>query len=279
MKYGICHLSVIPVRRVSTDTSEMVSQLLFGETFEIISKRKGWGRIRCLHDNYEGWIDLKQCLPISENDLQEIQSGSYFSLELVQPAMSERHYVPVLIGSNLPAYDGMNFKLNGSSYTFSGQVINPAETEVDIEHLIKIARKYLYAPYLWGGRSPFGLDCSGFVQVVYKMIGIKMNRDANQQVYQGELIDFIDEVKPGDLAFFKNSKGRVVHVGIILPEGQIIHASGQVRIDKLDHFGIFNESEGRYTHELRVVKRVLPNSESSGYALPEKHQVEQNSLF
>lgn len=257
MKYGICSVSVVPIRFGASDTSEMVSQLLFGEVYEIISSKPKWLKIKCEHDGYEGWISKNQHIEITEAVFGRAKKSTDCSLELVQEANTENYYVPIVLGSSLPEYDGINFSFNGSKFTFSGQVINSKETPGTAEILTKVARKYLYAPYLWGGRSPFGIDCSGFVQVVYKMLGIKLERDARKQVESGEVVNLIIESKPGDLAFFENTSRKIVHVGIILENQEIIHASGRVRIDKIDHQGIFNQELGGYTHKLRVIKRVL----------------------
>ena len=228
MNFGICPLSVVPVRSSASDKSEMISQLLFGEIVELLESKSSWTKVRCMWDNYIGWVDLKQLKIITQDDVDTYKNNYSHSLELVQGAMTEGHYVPITIGATLPRFDGLKFNLNGSSFTFSGQAISPQEIEPSVELLLKIARRYLYAPYLWGGRSPLGIDCSGFTQMVFKIIGTPLPRDAAQQVEEGELIDFVEQALPGDLAFFKNKKGKVVHTGIIMPEGQIIHASGPV---------------------------------------------------
>ncbi len=281
MNFGICALSIVPVRSSASDKSEMVSQLLFGEVIELLEKKGSWAKIRCSWDNYIGWVDIKQIKLITPSEFNLYSHKHSCSLELVQPAISDDYYLPITLGSNLPNYDGLRFSINGSSFTFSGQVITPFEIKPNTDLVLKIARRYLYAPYLWGGRSPLGIDCSGFTQVVFKLVGINLPRDAYEQVEQGDLIDFVEETQDGDLAFFENKKGKITHVGILLPEGQIIHASGQVRIDKVDHYGIFNTEKEKYTHRLRVIKRILPPQQkrSSSANDIEEHDENQVKMF
>lgn len=279
MNFGICALSIVPVRSSSSDKSEMVSQLLFGEMVEVLEKKGTWAKVRCSWDNYIGWIDIKQIKLITPSEFKSYKNNHSCSLELVQPAISsDDYYLPITLGSNLPNYDGLRFSINGSSFSFSGQVITPVEINPNADLVLKIARRYLYAPYLWGGRSPLGIDCSGLTQVVFKLVGINMPRDAYEQVEQGELIDFIEQSQDGDLAFFENRKGKIAHVGILLPEGQIIHANGQVRIDKIDHYGIFNTEKEKYTHRLRVIKRILPLQEKRSSSSDDIEEKDENQV-
>ena len=252
--YGICNLSIVPCRKEPSDKSEMVTQLLFGEHFEVLEEKKSWTLIRTAYEGYECWIDKKQFLPLK--DIKGIsESTTAITTEIVQLAEDQnKSIIPILLGSSLPKYNKKSFSLGKEEYSFDGDSVFPFAKKKE-HSIIEVAKWYLNTPYLWGGRSPFGIDCSGFTQMVYKLNGIKLKRDAWQQADQGKVLGFIEEAKPGDLAFFDNEDGKIVHVGIILAAGRIIHASGKVRIDKLDHQGIYNEEQKKYTHRLRVAKK------------------------
>ena len=257
-QYAICALSVVPIRSSPSDASEMVSQLLFGELVEIIDKRgKNWRKIKCLWDNYVGWVDPKQVTKISQDQFHKYSENYAHTLELMTPAMAGGKTVPLLMGSVLPNFDGISFEIKKQKYTYSGQVIFPDEFTPTPDLIHKIAKRYLNAPYQWGGRSPFGIDCSGFTQNVFKIIGIKLPRDSAQQAKFGDTVDFVDYAETGDLAFFENKNGKIVHVGIIAPNQKIIHASGMVRKDEIDHQGIYNSKIKKYTHKLRIIKRIV----------------------
>lgn len=261
MSYGICPLSIVPVRASSSGSSEMVSQLLFGELLEILeTKGRQWVKIRCHWDNLVGWVSANQVKPVTPSEFATYNEHFAYNLELMQAVMANDFFMPITLGAQLPNFDGIRFELEGVNYTFSGQAIFPSDIAPSAEFLMKIARRYLNAPALAGGRSPFGIDDSGLVQMIFKFIGTRLPREASQQVFLGEPIDFIEETQPVDLAFFEDRMGRIAHVGIILPNLQILHAYGKVRIDTIDHFGIYNQEEGRYTHKLRVVKRILPKA-------------------
>ena len=256
MKYGIAVLSIVAIRNEMSHKSEQISQLLFGETYEILQKQSGWLRIKCSYDSYEGWIDENQHFELTEREFLNIQNNDPgLALDLVNSAASSHFSVPILAGSSLPFFDGMNFKISKEKFIYNGQAIQSDAKNAAIFE--RIALRYINAPYLWGGRSPFGIDCSGFTQLVFKFVGIPLLRDAYQQAGQGGIVNFIEEALPGDLAFFGNDEGRIVHVGIVLKDSRIIHASGKVRIDKIDHFGIYNAEQKKYSHSLKIIKRFF----------------------
>lgn len=259
MKHAICPLSVVAVRNSASEKSEQVTQLLFGEVVEIeMMKGKAWTKVRCLWDNYIGWVRSNQLKAITPSELENYQTNYAFCLDFMQPIAGDGFHLPITIGARLPNFDGIRCELGEQRFSFSGQAVFPNNIQPNSEMLIKMARRYLYAPYQWGGRSPMGIDATGFTQVVFSFLGISLHREANQQVYQGEAVDFVELMQPGDLAFFENKRGNISHVGIVMPDGLIIHAAGRVRIDKLDHYGIFSEEKNKYTHKLRVIRRLLP---------------------
>ncbi len=252
--FGICNLAVIPLRAEASDRSEQVSQVLFGETFEIIDEHKQWRKIRLSFDAYEGWIDHKQFEEISFDQLDSLlQKKANFSYDLVEFVENKnQQLVMIPLGANLTFLD--NTEINTSKFTFDGQTISGIQPK---KNLIDTSILYLNTPYLWGGKTPYGIDCSGFTQMVYQINGYHLLRDASQQASQGEPLSFIEESEPGDLAFFDNEEGNIIHVGIMMENNYIIHAHGHVRIDRLDHLGIFNVDTQRHTHRLRVIKRIM----------------------
>ena len=249
MQYGICNLSIVPLRIELSDTCELVSQVLYGELFKVLEQRKSWSRIRLAYDKYEGWIDNKQYVEISEEDYNTIIKEDHLLstdlIEYIQDSDDQLYTIP--IGSSLNGLKLLNHTFDGSS----------SSEKQEKNNLIKTAFLYLNAPYLWGGKTPFGIDCSGFTQMVYKLNGYHLLRDASQQATQGHALSFIEESEPGDLAFFDNSEGNIIHVGIIMEDNYIIHAHGKVRIDRLDHSGIYNADKRAHTHKLRVIKKII----------------------
>lgn len=264
MSYAICPLSSAPLRSSPSHKSEMVSQILFGETVELLEvKGRQWAQVRLSDDNFIGWVSLNQVEAITPSEWEAYRQHYAFVLDPWCTVMHNDFFQPLCLGARLPLFDGIRFQVGEKSFTFSGQAVFPQDLQATGEIVIKLARRYLNVPYLWGGRSSLGVDSSGLVQVVYRIAGIKLPREPFQQVLHGETVDFADQAKPGDLAFFENRFERINHTGIVLPEGQILHVSGKVRIDTLDHYGIYNKEFSRYTHRLRIIRRVLPPTKAA----------------
>lgn len=260
MIYGICNLPIIPVRADVGNKSEILSQLLFGEVFEVLDQRDDYLYVKLGYDEYEGWIDSRQQVPLSFEDFTSLNKEEQYIADLSTHAMllklGKEESLHLLPGSTLPFLDNDSFRINDTDYLFLGLSRLP-DLDDFAQEAEDVLRFYLNAPYLWGGRSVFGIDCSGYVQLFYKHFGIRLKRDAWQQAEQGKTVDFLQEGKLGDLAFFDNEEGRIIHVGILLNESEIIHASGRVKIDNIDNTGIFSKELNKYTHKLRIVKRII----------------------
>ena len=257
--YGISLQTLIPVRRSPGDKNEMVDQLLFGDFVKVKDSFENWYLIESVDDENEGWVDKKQLHKISEETFNQFLTSARFLLtDVFAECISLKDNIPIrlVLGSQLPNLRNSTLTIEEQSFSFNGD-FNSSQENPDKKQFKATALKYLNAPFLLGGKSPFGIDSSGFVQMVYKLSGVFLKRDFSQQAAQGELINFINESQLGDLAFFENEEGNIIHVGIILDNEHIIHAFGKVRIDKIDHNGIFNEQEKRYTHKLRLLKRIF----------------------
>ena len=245
MNYGIVELSVVPGREEASDTSEMVTQLLFGDIFSIIEEAENFVKIKIHYDQYECWICKKQYIPINKTEFTQISNSPYYcTTDLVQVISYKTNFLPIVQGSSLPHFKDGKFTIGKEEIKYNGNITVPAKIGTKSK-IVEDALMYLNAPYLWGGKSPFGIDCSGLSQIVYKINNIIIPRDANQQA------EF------GDLAFFDNEEGRINHVGILVGKNKIVHASGKVRIDTLDHHGIYNHETNNYSHKLRIIKNMV----------------------
>lgn len=254
MSFGVCIVPVSPMRAESSHKTEMISQLLLGEAGELLEEANNFVKLRCLHDGYEGWCQRSQ---IVITDTVPGGKSTVFIGDWTDQVMINGTPARVPMGAPIiaPAKEVITvgpYRLQyaaGSAWQTEG--IKPTG-----EAILSRAEKFLNTPYLWGGRSVFGIDCSGFCQLVFRFFNIPLLRDAYLQATQGESVGFLQEVKAGDLAFFDNAEGRIVHVGILMNEQEIIHASGKVRIDKIDNAGIINTDTGERTHQLRIIKRI-----------------------
>ncbi|WP_416242057.1 NlpC/P60 family protein [Arenibacter sp. GZD-96] len=250
LSFGACILSCVPVRSAADHFSEMRTQLLYGDHFTILEQRKKWSKIRIAFDRCEGWILNNQLITTTADEFKNFEAiaNPKFVSELLAFAETEQKVlIPLMIGSCLD-------KVTFFSHQYHGSFLAEKARKSD---LIKTAMCYINAPFMWGGKTPFGIDCSGFTQMVYKINGYPLLRDVGQQATQGEVLSFIEESEAGDLAFFDNADGNIHHVGILMDNHYIIHVHGKVRIDRIDHTGIFNVETKRYTHKLRVIKKIL----------------------
>lgn len=249
MLFGICLLSIVPMRAEPKDTSELVSQVIYGESFKILEQRSKWSLIKLSFDGYKGWIDNKQLTKIDKSTYDSIiTKKNIYSSDLIEfIQLKEKSLLAIPIGSNLKNIELFN-------HHFDGDSISSVLTK---ENIIETSLLLLNSPYLWGGRTPFGIDCSGFTQLIYKINGYKIDRDAKDQAKLGQVLSFVQESEPGDLAFFDNNEGDIVHVGIIMKDNYIIHAHGHVRIDRLDQTGIYNVDTKKHSHKLRVIKKII----------------------
>jgi len=261
MKYGICLLSVVPCRIEPNNRSEMVTQLLFGDLVKVLNTNDKWLKIQIITDNYQCWVDRLQVFPLTEKEFSKMEKSSFeLSEDILMPVtyLNKNQLIPIVLGSkiynlnhgkSLSSINEFEYEINGHTRSVS--------KKTDRNKLIEDAFLYLNAPYLWGGKSPLGIDCSGLVQMVYALNGISIPRDANQQAELGQALSFIEESEEGDLAFFDNEDGKIVHVGIMLKNHRIIHSSGKVRIDRMDHQGIFRAESKDYSHSLRIIKKIF----------------------
>lgn len=254
MQYGIINLAIVPLHEEPAHRAQLVSQLLFGESFKVLETQDLWLKIETETDHYIGWMQTVQGILISKEEheiyvLKEVLLTQEPVTIIRKKDNNTLLYLPA--GSYLRGLNNQDLKLNDIDY----ELIVPIQSsEPD---LIKYAHTFLNTPYLWGGRTHFGIDCSGFAQAVYRSQKIQLNRDAWQQAEQGKTVDFLQSALPGDLAFFDNEAGRITHVGIMLNNEQIIHASGRVKIDRIDDEGIYAADQHKYTHKLRIIKRYL----------------------
>jgi hypothetical protein len=251
LDYGIATLSIIPGRSSPSHSAEMSQQLLFGELYRIEERHGEWTKVRTEHDSYPCWIQDKQTFPIEKGTRDELlRKGRRAVSPSFQAWDDDGNTLHLVAGSFLYEEASSPFP------AWPKEPINFAPLEGKGERIVATAASFLRTPYLWGGRTAFGADCSGFVQLVLLLHGIFIQRDASDQVREGSSLPSLDDAKAGDLAFFHNEKGKVVHVGLLDGKGRIVHASGMVRIDPIDGKGILPEGGKEYSHHLHSLRRM-----------------------
>lgn len=256
MRYAVCCVPVSPLRIERSHKTEMISQLLFGECCLILETTgDGWMNVQCKHDNYRGWCQNTHFVEIDEDHY--VRCNEDLTSEWVSEIDYNGHHMFVPLGSSLTSLQNGRAFWRKSTIHYSGQVWRPSEVSITPKLIKQLIYKFLNTSYLWGGRSVYGIDCSGLCQVVFKFLNFPIQRDAWQQAGEGNTVSFLQEAKCGDLAFFDNDEGKIIHVGILLNEHELIHSSGKVRIDKIDNQGIVNIETKQRTHKLRIIKRYF----------------------
>ena len=257
MILGVNIFSLIPMRAEPRDAAEMVSQVLFGEAYTVLEDTEKWLQIRTEHDSYIGWIDRKQHYEVDEIVFQQAKNCRVWSIDIAYSAWQGDEHLLLPPASVLVNYNMQTISIADKHWDYNGEFISvDLGLQLSSQRLCDMARRYLGTPYLWGGRSSFGIDCSGLVQSVFRLANVALPRDAYQQAEVGMTIDFAN-AQAGDVAFFQNDKGRVVHTGILLDTNSIIHASGKVRIDKFSEQGIWNTTTQTFSHNCHSIKRYL----------------------
>lgn len=255
MRYAVCCVPVSAMRIEPAHKSEMVSQQLFGECCSILEEISGWIKIKCKYDDYEGWSQSTHVVEIDEEHYQRYDES--LTAEWVNELDYNGHHMFVPLGSSLTALQNGRAFWRKSTVHYTGKIWKPAAVKISPKLIKQLVYKFLNTPYMWGGKSVFGIDCSGFSQSVYKFLNVAIPRDSMQQAQHGDTVSFLQEAKCGDLAFFDNEEGSIIHVGIIMNEHEIIHASGKIRLDKIDNQGILNVETKQRSHKLRIIKRYF----------------------
>ncbi len=270
---GIALYSIIPLRVNPEEEAEQETQMIFAQTCEICEVSDKWTRIRLDDDGEEGWVDTKMLTILSDKEWEDIrhQTSDMQAARVKMPmayAVSENNgqTIPLTAGTRLPNYKDGEFSILGVTFRIDPQMVAEQPMAMTEENVLNTVRFFINTPYLWGGKNALGIDCSGFSQTIYSLFGIRLNRMARQQILQGKEVASLDEAQCGDLAFFDHAdveaegqKGReaerIIHVGILLDKERIIHASGRVKVEKIDKHGIYSAELGRYTHHLAAIRR------------------------
>lgn len=255
MRYAVAATGAVPVRRKADHRSEMVNQLLFGEVVKVVNQKGDqWIKLQSLYDGYEGWCQAAMLRYWDKTGGSETANAVVTDL-FGKVRLDDGAVITVPAGASLYIQSGKKGRLADAGYRYHGNSAMMSGQQPSLSLLQKLVLPWQNAPYLWGGRTPMGVDCSGLVQVIFKQMGIVLPRDAWQQAEKGKAIRQFNKAKAGDLAFFERG-GKIIHVGILLPEEQIIHASGKVRIDRLTKKGIVNAETGQLMVHLKKIQRL-----------------------
>lgn len=256
--YGVSRLALVAVRNAANEDSKQLTQLLFGDHYEVLKKAEGgdWVFIKIHFDGSEGWIETEQHHSISKEYFDQINHANFkITTDLTCNILFKKSPITILLGSIVPISNSELFKME-EQFAFNGEAKSLGQKR-DVEFIKTTAMKYLNAPHLPGGKSPFGIDATGLVQMIFKISGYTLPHDVKNQTNEGKAVHSLNDAIPGDLAFFSHMGGGISHVGIILDEEKIIHAFGRVRVDHLTDEGIIRTEPKIYTHYLKEIRRII----------------------
>ncbi len=273
--YALGRFTAAAIRPQAKPRAELASQLLLGEPVTVLEPGKQFSRVRCCDDDFEGYVRSDQLLEVDESTFRRQRDNPAFALELYSSLMGERHGLPVTFGARLPEYDGMRLRHGRRPFTYSGQAAMSEDLRSEPDLLLRFARRWLYTPELTGGRTPTGVDAAALIQLVARLVNVKLPRTAEAMSHHGRMIDFVVQAQPADLAFFDDRRGQINHVGLLLPDSRILHVHDRVRVDAIDHYGIFNYDLGSYTHRLRIVKRLFRDTDVPSVLRAKRTAVEE----
>lgn len=267
--HAIALHSIIPMRAEASEASEMLTQMLFGETCTVLEELPRWKRVRSDLDGQEGWVDFKMITPMSAaeyrtyyKEWRDTHARVLFPMTYAV-SQNNQQTLPLTLGTRLPNYqpDG-TFSVLGVQFRIDPNMVAPEAAILNEQNLLHVTRFLLNTPYLWAGKSALGMDCSGLTQVVHTLFGHELKRNAREQITQGRAIKQLRSAKAGDLAFFDHHDDRISHVGILLDSERILHCSGRVKVERIDSEGIYSTEmadgehpDGQYTHHLVAIRR------------------------
>ena len=253
--------SIVPVRAEARESAEQTTQLLFGELVTVLERAERWQRVRLESDGQVGWVDAKMICPMKKEEYTAHRAALADAAVVSFPmtyAVSENNgqTIPLTAGTRLTHYADGRFEVLGVGFRIDVSMVSVQPKELTQENLLQTVRFFLNTPYLWGGKSAMGMDCSGFTQVVMSLFGKQLLRNASEQVKQGRKVSDRKKVQAGDLLFFDHHDGKISHVGIAIDAERVIHCSGRVKVEKWDEQGIYSAEQGTYTHCLAAIRRV-----------------------
>jgi gamma-D-glutamyl-L-lysine dipeptidyl-peptidase len=258
LHYGIAHLSITSVLDGPDLDHNQLGVLLFGECFKILRwKNADWIYVQSEELMLEGWVPAAQILLLNEKEFIKLAVNYSFCLDTFGFVSNGNLNIHITFGARLPGYDGLSFRMGKEKYHFNGQSARPHEINNPRDLLIKLAKKFINTPYHPFGRTVLGINNARFIQLLFQPLGLNLPDLPEEQLLWGEVVDFVNFSKPGDIAFFENTKGKVVHCGIIISANEVLHMDEFIRIDFFDQTGLYRKTRHKYLYKLRIIKNLI----------------------